>query len=357
MFAPSTLHALASGERRGFVAGCFRAAAAAAEVPVRWYVVRKNQAYDSGRRQAIHVQSPVVSVGNLTVGGTGKTPLVEWIARWFAQQQQRVTLISRGYRSSGKPANDEALELAWKLPEVPHLQNPDRVAAAREAIERFPGSVLLLDDAFQHRRIRRDLDIVLLDALVPFGYERLIPRGLLREPVEGLRRAQVVVLSRANLVEASSREAIRDRIAQIAPQAAWAEAIHAPQAIVSHSRQQEPLDSLAGKRVAAFCGIGNPAGFRRTLEALGVRLVAWHEFPDHCPYNAAHLSTIEQIVREHRPDVIVCTLKDLVKIPRESLADRPLRALTVSLQISAGEERLRAALSGVLALRETNAPA
>ena len=137
---------------------------------------------------ASSVEVPVISVGNLTLGGTGKTPMVEWIVRQLQKREKKVGIISRGYGSRGGP-NDEALELAWKLPSVPHVQNPDRVAAARRAIDEFGCDALVLDDAFQHRRIARDLDIVLLDALEPLGYEHVFPRGTLREPIEGLARA------------------------------------------------------------------------------------------------------------------------------------------------------------------------
>jgi tetraacyldisaccharide 4'-kinase len=344
MLAPSTLHDLASGQRRGFAAALFRGVTGVLEMPVRWYVQRKNRAFDEGRRVAHRVAAPVISVGNLTVGGTGKTPMVEWIARWLQQHDKQVVFISRGYGSEQGHANDEARELALKLPDVPHLQNGDRIAAAQQALAEHPGSVLLLDDAFQHRRIARDLDIVLLDALAPFGFEHVLPRGLLREPVEGLRRAQVVVLSRANLVGEEEREAIRVRVARLAPAAAWVEAVHAPTKLLSHSGIEESLSHLEGKRVAAFCGIGNPAGFRRTLEQSGAAVVGWKEFPDHCAYDKSQLAAISALAAECRAEIIVCTHKDLVKIPHEVLNNLSLHALVIGLQITQGEAALAAAL-------------
>lgn len=344
MLAPSTLHDLASGRRRGLNAALFRGVTSVLEAPVRWYVQRKNQAYDNGRRVAYRVAAPVISVGNLTVGGTGKTPMVEWIARWLQQHDKPVVLISRGYGSRQGHANDEARELALKLPGVPHLQNADRIAAAHQAIADHPGSVLLLDDAFQHRRIARDLDIVLLDALAPFGFEHVLPRGLLREPVEGLRRAQVVVLSRANLASDETRTAVRSRVSQLAPDAAWVEAIHAPTKLLSHSGITESLSQLEGKRVAAFCGIGNPTGFRRTLEQIGAAVVGWKEFPDHCAYDQSQLAAITTLATDCRAEIVVCTHKDLVKIPQEMVNNCPLRALVVGLQITQGEDAFAAAL-------------
>lgn len=345
MFSPSTLHDLASGRRRGLGASLLRGVLSAAALPVGWYVGRKNRAFDDGRAPIHCVDAPVISVGNLTAGGTGKTPLVEWLARKLQAQGQSVVLISRGYGSRGGKQNDEARELAAKLPGVSHLQNPDRVAAAQLAVANHPGSVLILDDAFQHRRIHRDLDIVLLDALAPFGFEHLIPRGLLREPVEGLRRAQAVVLSRANLIEDAARAEIRQRVRTLAPEAVWAEAIHAPWELLANDGSTQPIDSLRQKRIAAFCGIGNPAGFRRTLDIAGAEIVAWREFPDHCPYNAGQLTSLAAWAKQTNADTVVCTHKDLVKIPRGELGGKPLLALVVGLEFMEGETDLAALLA------------
>jgi tetraacyldisaccharide 4'-kinase len=321
-----------------------RGALSLLELPVKWYVQRKNRAFDEGRAAVQRVDAPVISVGNLTAGGTGKTPLVEWLARRLQEQGKQAVLISRGYGSNRGQKNDEALELAAKLPGVPHLQNPDRVAAARQAVAEHSDSVLILDDAFQHRRLHRDLDIVLLDALCPFGYDHLIPRGFLREPVDGLQRASAVVLSRANLIDAAARAAIRQRVAQLAPRAIWGEAIHAPRELRSYSGESTPLETLRGRRIAAFCGIGNPAGFRRTLELAGAEIVACREFADHCPYNAGQIASLDNWSGTSAAEVVICTHKDLVKIPRGRLGDRPLSALVVGLEFTEGEAELTKAL-------------
>ena len=230
--SPSAFRELVSGRRRGGVASALRGILAAAEVPYTWAVRWRNRRYDCGAKAVHRIGVPVISVGNLTLGGTGKTPMVEWIVRQFLAQGKTVGIISRGYGAHSGP-NDEALELAWKLPGVPHVQDPDRVAAARRAIEEFGCQVLVLDDAFQHRRIARDLDIVLLDALEPFGYEHVFPRGTLREPLAGLARAHIVALSRADLLTAEQRSTIRDRVAQLSPQAVCVEVVHAPLALVA----------------------------------------------------------------------------------------------------------------------------
>ena len=236
------------------MAAALRGILAAAEVPYTWAVRWRNRRYDCGAKTVHRVDVPVISVGNLTLGGTGKTPLVEWIVRRFLAQGKTVGIISRGYGARGGP-NDEARELAWKLPGVPHVQDPDRVAAARRAIREHGCQVLVLDDAFQHRRIARDLDIVLLDALEPLGYEHVFPRGTLREPVEGLARADVVALSRADLLTAEQRGAIRDRVAKLSPKAVWVEVVHAPLALVAAERlsKSSPLSRGEGQRVRVVC--------------------------------------------------------------------------------------------------------
>ena len=233
VFQPSQFRELVSGRQRSVWATLLRGGLRLAEVPYTWAVRRRNRRYDRNAALTHRVGVPVLSVGNLTLGGTGKTPLVQWIAQWFADRAIPVVVVSRGYGARAGSLNDEARELAAKLPGAPHVQNPDRVAAAQEAIRQFPCRAIILDDAFQHRRIGRDLDVVLLDALEPFGFGHVFPRGTLREPLEGLKRADLVVLSRADMIDAHERAEIRRQVEQIAPTAAWLETRHAPQTLLS----------------------------------------------------------------------------------------------------------------------------
>src|SRR5262249_14336937 len=148
----------------------------------------RNLCYHLGWKRSYRAPVPVVSVGNLTVGGTGKTPCVEYVARYYREHDLRVAILSRGYGGSSRPPtpssgrNDEARVLEENLPDVPHLQGADRVALATVAVEELDSEVLVLDDGFQHRRLARNLDVVLVDTTVPWGYGYLLPRGLLREP-------------------------------------------------------------------------------------------------------------------------------------------------------------------------------
>jgi len=348
LYDPSDFRELASGRRRGLSAAALRAALRVAETPYRLAVAWRNWRYDSGRAEVHRVGVPVVSVGNLTLGGTGKTPMVQWIARWFRARGVRVAILSRGYGAEQGGANDEALELEQRLPDVPHLENPDRVEAARVAVEELEMEALVLDDAFQHRRIARDVDVVLLDALEPVGFEHVFPRGMLREPVRALRRADVVVLTRADAIAPPQREAIRRRVARHAARAGWAEAVHRPCALVTHVGEAAPLESLRDRPVAAFCGLGNPAGFQRTLADCGYRVAGFRTFPDHHRYTRADVESLAAWVEGLGADAAVCTQKDLVKLRVERLGARPLWALSIEIDFLAGQDALESRLAALV---------
>jgi tetraacyldisaccharide 4'-kinase len=340
----SAFRELISGNRRGMGAALARGVLRAAEVPYTLVVNRRNRRFDEGSSAVERVGVPVVSVGNLTLGGTGKTPMVKWIARWYGERNIRVAIVSRGYHATAGEKNDEALELEQSLPGVAQVQNPDRVAGACTAIEQFGSQLILLDDGFQHRRLARDLDVVLLDASAPFGFEHVFPRGMLREPIAGLNRAHVVCLTRADQLDSTGREAIRQRVAQLAPQAAWCEAAHAPHELRNVGGQTQPVATLAGRRVAAFCGIGNPAAFRRTLAAIGANVVYWREFPDHHAYSSSDQTALSAAIATSGAALVVATHKDLVKLPAEQLGGRPFWALAIEMRFLAGGAELEQSL-------------
>jgi tetraacyldisaccharide 4'-kinase len=348
VISPTAFRDLVSGRRRGAAAGLLRSVLHVASFPYGWVMRARNRRYDRGGAEIHRAAVPVVSVGNLTVGGTGKTPMVEWLARHLRQQQIRVAILSRGYGAASGGLNDEALELELALPDVPHLQNPDRVASSTVAVEELASQLLLLDDGFQHRRLARDLDIVLLDASEPFGFNHMLPRGTLREPTFGLSRAGVVVLSRADMIDPDEREAIRQRALYLSPEAAWCEVEHRPAALVDFAGGSEHLQSLAERSVAAFCGIGNPAGFRHTLAALGCRVSAWREFPDHHNYTREDVDELAGLTRESAAELILCTRKDLVKLRVPAIGGVPLRALSVELRFLSGEQAMLDALRPVI---------
>jgi tetraacyldisaccharide 4'-kinase len=348
MLSPTEFRDLVSGRRRGPAAATLRGLLRIVETPYTLVVLSRNRRYDRDHTAIHRVSVPVISVGNLTLGGTGKTPLVKWLARRLLDSGARVALVSRGYGATADEQNDEALELAQALPDVPHVQNRDRVAGAQRAIAEFHPQVLLLDDGFQHRRLARDLDIVLLDALEPFGFEHVFPRGTLREPLAGLARANIICLSRADAVSPVERESIRTRVAQFAPQATWCELAHAPTNLVNASGEIQPLESLAGQRIAAFCAIGNPNGFVRTLTTLKCKDVSMCEFSDHHIYSADDLSQISAKAARWGAQAVVCTQKDLVKIRQDKLGALPLWAVAIEMRILRGQETLERPLKDIV---------
>jgi len=343
LFSAKSFRELVSGKRRGARASLLRTVLTMAELPYILAVRYRNRGYDLGRTSTHHVEVPVISVGNLTLGGTGKTTMVQFLASWFRERGVRVSIISRGYRAAAGETNDEARELAEKLPAVPHLQNPDRVAAARSAIDELDTQLILLDDGFQHRRLVRDLDLILIDALEPFGFDRVFPRGMLREPVSGLSRADVVGLSRADLIDEKKRETIRQRVFKINPDAMWVELAHRAQKLLGRDHD-EAIEAIRDQRVVAFCGIGNPQGFQQTLELCGAKVQAFREFPDHHEYSREDIASLSSWIHEFHPSLVICTHKDLVKVDIDQLAGIPLRALAVELHILRGAKEFEARL-------------
>ncbi|MBI1247089.1 tetraacyldisaccharide 4'-kinase [bacterium] len=349
MFTVRDYKEIISGKRRGPGSSLLRGMMWVTSLFYGFGVGARNRSFDTGRQAGEKFDVPVISVGNLTLGGTGKTPMVAWLARWFREHNVRVTLISRGYGAEEGAQNDEAKELEQLLPDVPHLQNPKRVEAAQVATEELAAQVLLLDDAFQHRQIARDLDIVLIDATEPFGFGYLFPRGTLREPVQNLTRADIVVLTRGDMVSAEQREKIWQRVDQLDHHAKKVEMHHQPSRLLNSSGEEQQVASLAGKRVLAFCGIGNPSGFKHSLTEAGMEVAELREFDDHYNYQRDDIESLQTWAREEETiDAILCTHKDLVKIGLDQLGEKPLWALTIEAKIVAGKEDLEEVLSGLI---------
>jgi len=342
---------LVDGTARGPVAAAARAGLAAIAAPYSLAVAARNAAYHAGWLAVEAAPLPVISVGNLTLGGTGKTPLVAWVARHLAAAGAPPAIVSRGYGAKPGETSDEAAELAILLPNVPHIANRRRAAGARAAAAHGVRAIVL-DDGFQHRRLARDLDIVAIDATDPFGCGHLFPRGLLREPLAGLARAQVAVLTRADSIDASRRQEIRHSFARACRgrlPATWVEAAHRPLRLRSATGATEPLETLRGARVAAFAGIGNPAAFRGAIESLGATLVGFRAFPDHHAYDAPDRESLGAWARDLAADRIVTTLKDLVKVRTDALGGLPLGAIEIAITILSGEAELEAAVAPVIA--------
>ncbi|MCS6866971.1 MAG: tetraacyldisaccharide 4'-kinase [Gemmataceae bacterium] len=304
----------------------------------------RNWLYDRGWKRVHTALVPVVSIGNLSVGGTGKTPCVEWVARFYRQRDLRVAIISRGYKAENG-RNDEAMVLEDNLPDVPHLQNPDRVAAAEMAVAELESELLILDDGFQHRRLHRDIDLVLIDATRPPQRDHLFPWGTLREPVSSLRRASAFILTRCDQAAAEDVAALAAWLRSSWPEIPIATSEHRPRALIGAAGAEQPPSWLAGKTVAAFCGIGHPAAFQATLAAWGAKVVAFRRYPDHHRYRRADVDDLTVWAAAQPADaVIVTTQKDWVKLRVAAFAQRPLWAVQIGLHMRSGEEALAAVL-------------
>ena len=340
--------AVLSGKRKDPVAITMRGGLRIASWFYRGGIAFRNRRYDRGT-DVHQCGVPVISVGNLTTGGTGKTPIVCYLAKQLRERGLRVALVSRGYGRGDEDSNDEAMELHDRLPDVPHVQDPDRVEAARVAVEELGAEVILMDDGMQHRRLHRDLNLVVIDATCPFGFGFLLPRGLLREPVSELRRADLCILSRCDAVEHAAVEMIRQQIRDVASDLPIVHSSHQPCGLLEYPDQIVPIDRQAETPVAVLTAIGNPAAFEHTVRDCGMQIIDSRHLPDHDPYSPETVRSLIQWAQQfdRKVEQIVCTHKDLVKLRTDRLGGLPLRAIQIELEITAGSDQLELALSQI----------
>lgn len=331
-------------------------------IKLRWLI------YKLGIIPKTKLPCTVISVGNITWGGTGKTPAVIMIAKLLAEMGKRVTVLSRGYGrrkekdkknkisivSDGKrlilsprEAGDEPCLLAKNLPDVPIIVGKNRINSGKYAIEKFASEVVVLDDGFQYWSLNRDIDIVTIDCSNPYGNGYLIPRGPLREPVSHLSRADIFLLTRANLVSRDDLHRIIGDLERLNPHCTILESVHQPKYLQgSFFGEKKSLDFIKDRRVVAFSSIGNPYSFEKTLEGLGAKIVKIFQFPDHHDYQRNDLQKIETACRTDldKGEVIaVTTEKDGVRLERiiSPEADRvfwEIWILKVELEIVRGKE-------------------
>jgi tetraacyldisaccharide 4'-kinase len=309
----------------------------------RAVVALRHSLYDSGRLPSHRLSCAVISIGNLTVGGTGKTPLTSHVAALLRDSGYRVGVVSRGYRRRGgsapllvsngralladaQGAGDEPYLIARDNPAVPVAVGADRVAAARLLVRSFSPEVLVLDDAFQHRRLARDLDLLLVDGRDPWGNGRMLPRGPLREPVASLARADAFVLTRSSGTIPAELASALERFNPGAP------VFHCrlePRGFVTAEGETVGLASLKGFSAFAFSGIARPERFEDDLRALGVGMAGARRFPDHHRFRRRDLQEIVREARRCRADVLVTTEKDLVRVANTPEGSPPLYALAI----------------------------
>lgn len=266
----------------------------------------------------------VISVGNITLGGTGKTSLVESIARYLGQKDHKVAILSRGYKrprprgqahcSSYETMGDEPFMLCKKLKDIPVLVDNKRIRAADEAVHKFGVDTIILDDGFQQWHMCKDLEIVTIDATDPFGNQRLIPRGILRQPISSLSKADILVLTKTNLNP--DFQDIKYFLTQINPDALIVEAIHKPVGfyrIEDDSASLLGIDLLKGRTVTLVCGIADPDSFEDLITSLKINAEPSFRFPDHYHYTKKDLDKVIRDSKDKGIDTIITTEKDAVR--------------------------------------------
>ena len=327
--------------------------------------------YKTGALKVHKINAPVISVGNITTGGTGKTPLVEWVARTVAREGRRVCILMRGYgrRDEGKrvivsdgehiladatTGGDEPRLLAEALQGVASvISDADRTSAARYAIENFESEVFILDDGFQHLRLARDLNIVAIDSTNPWGDGHLLPRGRLREPLRELRRADLIILTRTEQSQdvvslrkqterlSNGRPVIlsRTQTKMLRPLTATTES--------NTSELSTHPSSLRPHTFAAFCAVGNPSAFFKQMQRDGYTLKFMRSFPDHHVYTQRDVGEIVSEAKEAGAEALITTAKDAVKL-RSLTFDLPCYVLEIELEFD-DEEKLTAMIREAIA--------
>ncbi len=334
--------------------------------------------YKNGVLGRARLSRPVISVGNLTVGGTGKTPTAVYLAEKLRDRGARPALVSRGYGGAAegrggvvsgggriymdaRSAGDEPLLMARRLPEVPVLIGRDRHRMGLIALERFGAGAVILDDAFQHLRLERNIDLVLMDARRPLGNGRLFPMGPLREPPSALRRAGAVMLTRCDRAKDLGLGAAERLRRILHPRIPILRSSHAPRLVavvprgeargaMSGSRAERDVsgDWISGRRVFLFSGIGENADFRRTVRGMGGRVAGALAFPDHHDYTDPELRAVIRRATDLGAEAILTTEKDHVRIMGRGIAwPLDLGVVGVEIRLHQGEAALDRLLGGL----------
>jgi tetraacyldisaccharide 4'-kinase len=307
----------------------------------------RNWLYDHKIFKEVTLACPVISVGNITVGGTGKTPCVIMLAQMLQARGLRPAIISRGYGGKkihdinivsdgqkifldSETAGDEPYLIARELKNVPVITGAKRIATGEAAVRQFGANVLICDDAMQHRKIFRDINLVLLDSKILQEKNHILPRGRLREPIKELKRASAVVLTRADETQNDQKigELIKDKNIPIFI------SIHKPKDIVSGDYSAvKPVSDLKGKTVYAFCGIAKPDSFRKTLSGAEAHILSFDIFPDHHIYKESELEKIKKEFVDCRTDYLMTTEKDAMRLQSNPEFLKILSVLRIEMEI------------------------
>ena len=358
------------GRAKGFRAALMRLAMSLLSGVFRLLVQTRLMLFRKGWKDQRHLGTLVISIGNITVGGTGKTPVTELLARTLRDRGRKVAILSRGYKSKkldrpqkwkrsngemvssekmprvvstgrallldSKHAGDEPFMLARNLDGVSVVVDKDRVKGGRFAINELDADTLVLDDGMQYLNLAHGIDIVLVDAGSPFGTEALLPRGTLREPPKNLRRASYIFLTKC---DGTSNEALIKRIRKYNRTAEIVETTHGPIYLENlFTRERKPLYFLQGKWVAAMSAIAVPEAFEKSLQKLGARVEVRRHFSDHHRFSRKDVDQFMQRCVERDMDLIVTTEKDAVRFPRPTELNVPIYFLRIEVEILKGHD-------------------
>ena len=321
------------------------------------FLLYKNNILKSNKAEA-----RVVCIGNITSGGTGKTTAVLLAAKLLSKAGVKTAIISRGYKREGKEkvtilydndllnwqeAGDEPYMMSQMLAEykVPVAVSSNRYAAAREAIKEFKSEVLLLDDGLQHHKLKRDANIILINARDPFGNGHMLPYGILREPISALKRADLVILTHSGLATSEEKAKIKQKIKSYNEDLNILEATHKPDYFYDIvNRQKMALDDIKGE-VVSFCGLGDPASFEQTLKNLGLKINQTYRYKDHNAYTLEEIKSLSSF-RQGLP--LITTFKDYVKFPQgwQEILKNKVYILAINLEIKEGNELFLKTLKG-----------
>jgi tetraacyldisaccharide 4'-kinase len=320
----------------------------------------RNALFDLGIRKQTRLPVPVISVGNITTGGTGKTPTVIMLAKELQRLGRRPAILTRGYGAptladGTRGKSDEVMVIEHECPGIPVIVNGDRVAGGREAIAKHQADVLVIDDGFQHRRLARDLNIVLVDATEPMGIPGLLPRGTWREPPHNLKRANMIMLTRCEQVAPELAELAATLLTQwVSPRSIFQQRT----AVTGlYDEAGNPVPLVAGleaenaRRVAVFAGIGNPNGFLHTVQSLGMHVATGFWFNDHHNYQVPQdLGKLVQATRDRSLTAWVTTQKDWVKLEKQPkpAGTPPIWHVRIEARLQAHELELLRAKLGTL---------
>lgn len=303
--------------------------------------------YEKKILQRKRLPYPVISVGNLTWGGTGKTPFVEYLARKIGSHRRVPLVLTRGY------SHDEAVELQNHLPTAVIGVGKDRAkVAARVKEEKRHVDIAILDDGLQHQVLERDVDIVVINSLNPFGNGKLIPRGILREPLTVLKRAAIVVLTHVNLVSPEELKKLKDKIKDLAPQAQVVETLMEVLFLYrAKTKVRMSVEKMAGRRVSTFAAVGTPRSFQLVLQRFQLKTIRNFEFLDHHEYTKEELLKIKEVAQSAGAEEIVTTEKDFYR--SRALITETLNPLVLAarLRVVSGEEILTDRLFRLLGVK------